>query len=65
MVNIYDLARQGQAAEMLGVTPQRVGQIRAEVDDFPKPVYDENRIVLWRKQDIRDWGRNNGYIKRY
>lgn len=50
---------------MLGITPQRVGQIRAEADDFPKPVYDENRIVLWRKQDIRDWGKNNGYIKRY
>ena len=65
MVNIYDLARQGQAAEMLGVTPQRVGQLRAEHEDFPSPVYDENRIVLFRKQDIRDWGRNNGYIKRY
>ena len=50
---------------MLGVTPQRVGQLRAEHEDFPNPVYDENRIVLFRKQDIRDWGRNNGYIRRY
>lgn len=65
MVNIYDLARQSQAAEILGVTPQRVGQLRAEHEDFPKPVYNENRIVLWRREDIRHWGMDHGYIKRF
>lgn len=50
---------------MLGVTPQRVGQLRAENDDFPKPVYDENRIILFRRDDIRQWGMDKGYIKRY
>lgn len=65
MVNIYDLARQSQVAEILGVTPQRVGQLRAERDDFPPPVYNENRILLWRREDIKEWGRNNGYLKRH
>lgn len=65
MVNILDLARQSQVAEMLGVTPQRVGQLRAERDDFPRPVYDENRILLWRRQDVKHWGMDNGYIRRH
>lgn len=65
MVNIFDLARQSQVAEMLSITPQRVGQLRAERDDFPPPVYNENRILLWRKSDIKEWALNNGYLRRH
>lgn len=65
MVNIYDLVSQAQAAEMLGVTPQRVGQLRKQHPDFPAPAYESVRIALFRRSDIKHFGMDNGYIKRF
>lgn len=65
MVNTYDLINATEVADMMGLTRQRVVQLSAERDDFPTPVYDERRTRLWRRDDIRQWGQDNGYIKRF
>lgn len=65
-VNILGLASTADAAEMLGITRQRIFQLKKTDEEFPKPVYnDGGTIVLWRQSDIRYYGMNAGYIKRF
>lgn len=51
-------------AEMFGVTRIRINQIK-HVKGFPSPVYDDGNAVLWRRDDARHWGMDNGYIRRF
>ena len=50
-VNEYELSIR-QVAEFLGVTPQRVHQLRAR-SDFPKPVAIGFREAAWDGAEIR------------
>ena len=40
---------------ILGVTKQRVSQIVAEREDFPKPAKVIGRHRLWRRKDVERW----------
>ena len=51
-----------EAAALLGVTRQRVHQLRNEFADFPKPVIERTRSMFWKQRDIERWGRRYGYI---
>lgn len=65
-VNTLGLASTADAADMLGITRQRIFQLKKTDEEFPKPVYDDGKtIVLWKKSDIRYYGMNAGYIKRW
>lgn len=66
-VNTYKLASMAQAAEMLGVSRARVVQLVQRDESFPEPVYRiaGERSQLWRRIDIYNYGRANGYIKVY
>lgn len=64
-VNLLDLASTTDVCEMLGVSRQRVNQIRREDKTFPAPVYNNGQILMWRRQDVRHWGMNQGYIARF
>ena len=52
----------GEAAVILGVTRQRVHQLRQEFADFPTPVIERPRSMFWKQRDIERWGRKYGYI---
>lgn len=65
IINRLDLVNQTDAGDILGVTRQRVEQLKRESKDFPEPVYAKDRTFLWRRDDIRRWGRDAGYLKRY
>ena len=57
---ILDLVEQGylrgiDIAPLLGVTKQRVSQIVAEREDFPKPATVGGRHRLWRRADVEQW----------
>lgn len=48
---------------MLGVSRQRVHQLRAEYDDFPTPAVEHPRAAFWRVRDIERWAKRHGYPK--
>jgi predicted DNA-binding transcriptional regulator AlpA len=49
-------------AKMLGISRQRVHQLRAQWSDFPSPTVEHPRAAFWRVRDIERWGRKHGYI---
>ncbi len=51
-----------EVGEVLGVTRQRVHQLRTEHADFPAPIVEQPRATFWRLRDIERWGRKHGYI---
>lgn len=51
-------------AELFGVSRMRVNQLR-KTDGFPAPIFDDGNAVLWRREDARHWGMDNGYIARF
>ncbi len=58
-----DLVSTQEAAQLLGVTRQRVHQLRREFDDFPTSAAEHPRAAFWRSRDIERWGRKHGYIE--
>jgi hypothetical protein len=55
-VETEDLVSPTEAAELIGL--KNVGGVstyRARYDDFPKPVLEKGRCVLWLRQDIERW----------
>ena len=57
-----DLVSTAEAAALLGVTRQRVHQLRQEHDDFPAPAVEHPRAVFGKWRDVERWGRRHGYI---
>ncbi len=47
--------RMKDIAPILGVTVQRVSQIVAEREDFPKRAKVVGRHRLWRRADVEQW----------
>ena len=52
----------GEVAAMLGVSRQRVHQIRSTHSDFPAPIIERPRAIFWRLRDVQRWGVKHGYI---
>ena len=64
-INLLALASSADVCEILGVSRQRAHQLRRGDKTFPRPVYDNGPIVMWRWNDIKHWGMDNGYIERH
>ena len=54
-IDSSDLAGLSEVAELLGVTRERVRQLRAERVDFPEPVADLQATPVWRRSDVVAW----------
>lgn len=52
----------GEVAALLGVTRQRVHQLRQAHADFPTPIIERPRAIFWKPREIERWGRRYGYI---
>lgn len=59
-----DVIDTGEAAAVLGVTRQRIHQLRVEFADFPFPAIERPRAMFWKLRDIERWGRKHGYVDR-
>lgn len=51
------LAGRAEAAEILGVSPQRVNQLRDEHADFPRPVDDLKSGPVWDRAELEAFNR--------
>jgi hypothetical protein len=54
-----DLVGVSEIAEMLAVTPQRVGELSLRAD-FPLPVRQLRSGRTWRRKDIETWASDTG-----
>ena len=50
-----ELAGLAEVAELLGVSRERVRQLRAEAADFPAPVAELQATPVWRRGDVLAW----------
>jgi predicted DNA-binding transcriptional regulator AlpA len=54
-----------EVADAIGLdNPNGVSVYRRRYADFPIPVVEKGRCVLWRRKDVEAWARNTGRIKR-
>ena len=49
-----------EAAELLGVSRQRVLQLIDAYDDFPAPVAELSAGRIWERADVEEWARKHG-----
>jgi predicted DNA-binding transcriptional regulator AlpA len=52
-----ELLGASEAAEVLGVSRQRVYQLVETYSDFPKPVAQLGRGAIWKRSDIERWAK--------
>jgi predicted DNA-binding transcriptional regulator AlpA len=61
LVDPRDLIDATQVAEIIGITnPGGVSVYRRRYGDFPAPIVEKGRCVLWRRQDVGAWARARG-----
>lgn len=52
-------------AAIIGLdNPNGVSVYRRRYPDFPTPVVDKGRCLLWRRQDVEAWARHSRTIRR-
>jgi hypothetical protein len=55
-VETNDLADSAEAAQIIGLaSPNSVSTYRQRYEDFPVPVIEKGRCVLWLRADIVRW----------
>jgi predicted DNA-binding transcriptional regulator AlpA len=59
---VTPLLHQSDIARLLGVSRERVRQLRQQHADFPEPTDRASRSLLWRLEDIERWARTRGRI---
>lgn len=58
-----DLLDANEVADLLGLAHrQAVSTYRRRYDDFPQPVVEKSRCVLWLRSDIETWARTTGRL---
>lgn len=55
-----DLLGRKEAAELLGVSTQRLAQMMERYDDFPEPVAHISAGMIWERKDLEDWAHMHG-----
>jgi predicted DNA-binding transcriptional regulator AlpA len=63
MARPIDVLDPAEIAELLGVSRQRVHQLRREHDDFPEPVIERTRAIFWLRKDVEAWAEDHGYLE--
>jgi predicted DNA-binding transcriptional regulator AlpA len=60
-VNPDELADVREVANIIGLTnPNGVSVYRRRHGDFPEPVVEKGRGLLWRRRDVEAWARKTG-----
>ena len=60
-IEIADLIDSTQVAALLGLSRYNaVSEYRRRYDDFPEPVIETGRCLLWRRRDIELWAKATG-----
>jgi hypothetical protein len=63
-VDTDDLVDHHEVAELIRLrNPGGVSVYRRRYVDFPAPVIDKGRCVLWLRADIEEWARGTGRLK--
>jgi predicted DNA-binding transcriptional regulator AlpA len=58
-VDLDDLINAAKVAEMIGLAQRNsVSTYRRRHADFPAPVIEDGRCVMWRRSDIKRWMRS-------
>lgn len=58
MIDPADLIDPPEVAEIIGLgNPNGVSVYRRRYADFPVPVVEKGRCVLWLRQDVETWAR--------
>lgn len=52
--------RQSDIARLLGVSRERVRQLRVQHADFPQPSAATGHSLFWRYEDVVRWAREQG-----
>ena len=61
LIDTEHLVDTAETAALIGLDNQRgVSVYRRRYDDFPAPVVEKGRCVLWLRQDIEAWARGRG-----
>jgi predicted DNA-binding transcriptional regulator AlpA len=56
-----DLVDPREVAAIIGMTnPSGVSVYRRRYPDFPDPVVEKARCILWLRQDVERWARRTG-----
>jgi len=54
-----ELVDQGEAAAIIGLgNPKGVSVYRKRYEDFPRPVIEKGRCLLWLRADVEMWVRS-------
>jgi predicted DNA-binding transcriptional regulator AlpA len=63
-LDVADLLDSIEVAEVLGLSnPRGVSVYRKRYADFPPPVIEKGRCLLWRRADVEKWARETGRLK--
>lgn len=58
---VIELVGTAEIAAMLGVSQQRVHQLKQR-PDFPEPLAVLTGITIWRREDVEEWARRTGRL---
>ncbi len=62
-VDTEDLLDASEVAHLLGLSHRTaVSAYRGRYPDFPAPVIEKSRCVLWRRRDMEAWARATGRL---
>ncbi len=63
-LDLADLLDSTEVAAVLGLSNWRgVSVYRRRYADFPAPVIEKGRCLLWRRSDVEKWARATGRAK--
>lgn len=58
-----DLIDATEVAAIIGLSRgSNVSLYRRRHDDFPEPLVEKSRCVLWRRQDVEQWAKATGRL---
>lgn len=61
-VDPADLIGPAEVAEIIGITnPGGVSVYRHRYDDFPEPIVEKGRCLLWLRPDVERWATTRSY----
>lgn len=62
-VRIKDLLEVKEVADVLGISPSSVYVYRHRYPDFPAPVRQGGRCLMWHRSDITRWKRSRSKMR--
>jgi predicted DNA-binding transcriptional regulator AlpA len=64
MIDPSTLVDPGEVADIIGLGNVRgVAVYRKRYEDFPTPIIERGRCLLWQRSEVEDWARKTGRLK--